>query len=280
MSPQIWGRLAKMIQAHYADHDGFVILHGTDTMAYTASALSFMLEGLNKPVILTGAQLPIGVVRTDGKENLITAIEIAGDQENGQPIVPEVAIYFEYQLLRGNRAYKSSAAYFDAFRSENHPKLAEAGVHLTYNRSAIKKYEKTTLKFRTSVDENVAILKQYPGISPTVVRSILGIEGVRAVVMESYGSGNAITDTWFLDALKKVDSGIILLNITQCNGGSVDQGRYQTSSAFNKLGLVSGYDMTTEAAITKLMFLLGQELTQSEIIKKLSVSLAGELTVS
>ncbi len=276
MKPAVWVELAQLIEANYGQYDSFVILHGTDTMAYTASALSFMLEGLNKPVILTGAQLPIGAARTDARENFITALEIAAavdaipavrrsdvdaDQADDQPIVPEVCVYFNARLLRGNRSTKQESVQFNAFASENYPPLATAGVSIDYNRPYIRPYQpEQTLRIRTTLDPNVTILKLFPGITQPVVESILTIPALRGVVLETFGAGNAPTDRWFLDALKAaIDRGVLIINVSQCEGGRVTQGRYQTSKQLEQIGVVSGADITTEAAITKLMVLLGRE---------------------
>jgi L-asparaginase len=277
MQPEIWVELAELIGKNYSKHDGFVILHGSDTMAHTASALSFMLENLSKPVVLTGSQLPIGTIRTDGKENLITAIEIAAAQKNGKAIVPEVCIYFEYSLYRGNRSNKFNAEHFRAFQSANYPLLAEAGVHINYNTAHIAVSAKRKLKVHTALDRNVAILKMFPGITPEVVNAVLGADKVKAIVLETYGSGNVTTEKWFIDSLgAAIKKGRIILNVTQCAAGRVEQGRYQTSAQLEKIGVIGGADMTTEAAVIKLMFLLGQK--SKNIRKELTRSLRGELT--
>lgn len=267
MKPAIWVELARLIEKNYEQYDSFVILHGTDTMAYTASALSFMLVGLNKPVILTGAQLPIGVARTDARENFITALEIAAAvdsaavERDGQPIVPEVCVYFNSLLLRGNRSTKQESVQFNAFASENYPHLATAGVSIDYNRPFIRPYQPDqTLKIRSVLDPNVTILKLFPGITQPVVESIVNIRNLRGIVLETFGAGNAPTDSWFLDTLKEaIDRGVIIFNVSQCEGGRVTQGRYQTSKLLQQIGVLSGADITTEAAITKLMVLLGRE---------------------
>lgn len=278
MNPEIWKKLAKLVEDNYEKYDGFVILLGSDTMAYTASVLSFMLENLNKPVILTGSQLPIGKIRTDGKENLITAIEISSALKEGKPVIPEVAIYFEYELYRGNRTHKYNSEHFDAFESPNYPLLAEAGVQISYNFQAIKKPDSKKLKVHYSLDNNIAFLKLFPGINETVVNSVLSINGLKAVILETFGSGNASTEKWFLSALENaIGKHVIILNITQCNRGKVEMGRYETSAHLKNIGVIGGGDMTAEAAVAKLMFLFGQKLSVGEIKKQLQKPLRGEM---
>lgn len=281
VEPAIWERIATTIQENYNEYDGFVVLHGTDTMAYTASALSFMLENLAKPVILTGAQLPVGMLRSDAKENLLTAIEIATAKENGMAIVPEVCIFFEDTLFRGNRTTKKNAEHFNAFNSYNYPALAKAGVHIKYFRTYIHyPAAGSALKVRTRVDRNVAILKLFPGITPHTVNAILNIPDLRAVVLETFGAGNAPRQLWFYDALKKATGkGILIVNKSQCGTGSVEMGRYETSLNLMSAGVISGYDITTEAIVTKLMYLLGECANIQEVKRKLSISLCGEMTV-
>ena len=281
MSPAVWIDLAETIEKNYSLFDGFVILHGSDTMSYTASALSFMLENLNKPVILTGSQLPIGVIRTDGKENLITAIEIAAAKnEKGQPKVPEVCIYFEYELFRGNRTLKYNSAHFDAFVSPNYPVLAEAGVNIEYKTDAIHKNLSKKLKVHKILDNDIAILPIFPGMSKKITTSILTTEGTKAIILQTFGAGNAPTDKWFVSAIEQaVQKGILMLNVTQCPEGSVLQGKYETSAQLLKAGVIGGADMTLEAAITKLMFLLGQKKSLSETKILLRKNLRGELSI-
>ena len=280
MHPRFWENLVKIIAKEYENYDGFVILHGSDTMAYTASALSFMLENLNKPVILTGSQLPLGMIRTDGRENFIAAIEIAAAQKNGVPIIPEVAIYFENKLLRGNRTSKLNAENFNAFFSGNYPPLAEVGVNIKYNYNYIRKSNKKMLIAHSSLNEHVVILKLFPGITKLAVQAILNIPSLKAVILESFGSGNAPTDKWFIQALADaINKGIIVMNVTQCKEGSVDIGKYETSINLGRIGVISGYDITTESAIAKLMYLLGGKNTFSKTKKLLQTSLRGELTI-
>lgn len=280
MQPDIWVKIVQLIEKKYSKTDGFVILHGSDTMSFTASALSFMLENLNKPVILTGSQLPIGTIRTDGKENLITAIEIAAANEKGKPIVPEVCIYFEYQLYRGNRTHKFNSEHFQAFQSANYPILAEAGVHLKYNHNALKKINSKKLNVHTTLDPNIAILKLFPGITQNVVEAVLNTKKLKAVILETFGSGNASTQKWFIDTLKKaIEKGITILNVTQCNAGKVEQGKYETSAALKKIGVIGAADITLEAAVAKLMYVLGTTTDKKEIEKLLRIDLRGEMTI-
>ncbi len=282
VTPETWQRIARLIEDKYNDYDGFVVLHGTDTMAYTASAISFMLENLSKPVIFTGAQLPIGSLRTDGKENLVTAIEIAASRTAYGPVVPEVCVYFENRLFRGNRAKKNKAQYFNAFQSPNYPPLAETGVNIVFNSRFIRYPEAAARPFYVnySIDSNVAILKVFPGIQPQVVNAIINIEGLKAIVLETYGAGNACSLPWFINSLKiAIDKGLIVLNVTQCDSGHVDMGKYETSIQLEKIGVISAYDSTTEAAITKLMVLLGKCTRVEELKHFLSLSIRGEISI-
>lgn len=280
MEPSVWQELVKVIHQNYDIYDGFVILHGTDTMAYTASALSFMLENLDKPVILTGSQLPIGVLRTDGKENLLTSLEIAADKHNGYPTVPEVCIFFENHLMRGNRTTKLNAENFNAFRSFNYPTLAECGIHIRYNNVLIHKNgTRRTLIPHFRMNTNIVVLKLFAGIQENVVQSILHIKGLKAVVLETYGSGNAPRKSWLTQALYEADKrGIVIVNVTQCKVGAVEMQRYETGYQLLAAGVISGKDITVESALTKLMFLLGHDLPPAEVRQKMSRSIAGEIT--
>ena len=283
MGLEHWARLVHIIDENYALYDGFVVLHGTDTMAYTASALSFMLENLGKPVILTGSQLPIDMLRTDGKANLISAIEIAATRRSdGSPMVPEVCIYFKEKLLRGNRTTKISAEQFNAFRSFNYPELAKAGIHIRYNEAAIRRPDPSRpMKAHYLVDPNVVVLSLFPGIQQRLVHAVLNIPGLKAVVLRTFGAGNAPQAPWFRDELQDATSrGILLVNITQCQDGAVHMGLYETSLPLIDAGVVCGYDSTPECAIAKLMFLLGHQLPPEELRRMMDSDLAGEITKS
>jgi len=279
MNPVFWVEIARVIRDNYESYDGFVVLHGSDTMAYTASALSFILENLNKPVILTGSQLPLGMIRTDGRENFITSIEIAAASQDETPVVPEVAIYFENRLMRGNRTIKYNAEHFEAFRSPNYPNLADVGVYIKYHYSNILKPNFKKLKLHTNLDTNIAILKLYPGISPQLVHSILNLEALKGVVMETYGTGNAPTEQWLISALKDaIGRGIVVLNVTQCQGGTVEMEKYQTGIALRDIGVLSGRDITTEASLTKMMHVFGNYDSQGEIFDQFNRSIRGEMS--
>ncbi|MBN1107326.1 MAG: asparaginase [Bacteroidales bacterium] len=280
IDPGTWIRMAEIIEENYNDYDGFVILHGTDTMAYSASALSFMLENLAKPVIFTGSQLPIGLLRTDGRENLLTAIEIAAAKKKGAALVPEVCIYFDNELTRGNRTTKYSAEHFDAFNSPNYPPLAEVGLHLRYNSEDIHyPAGKKKLRVHKDFDTNVAILKLFPGINRNFVEAVINTTGLKGLIIETFGSGNAPTYKWFIAELKNfIRKGGIIYNVTQCHGGSVEMGLYETSRQLLAAGVVSGRDITSEASVTKLMHLLGTCRKKENVIKYLGISLAGEIS--
>ncbi len=282
MDPEAWAELVRIIYDNYNDYDGFVILHGTDTMAYTASALSFMLENLNKPVILTGSQLPIGVLRTDGKENLMTSLEIAAAKYKNKPLVPEVCIFFENHLMRGNRTTKINAENFNAFRSYNYPALAGVGIHIKYELSLIHHCtNEKPLTPHLALDTNVVVLKLFPGIQESVISAILAIPGLKAVVLETYGSGNAPRKVWLTNLLIEANErGIVIVNITQCSAGTVEMDRYETGRQLLDAGILSGYDSTTESAVTKLMFLLGHRLPPNEVRQMMKISIAGEITVN
>lgn len=282
MNPSHWAEIAEVIEQKYDEVDGFVVLHGTDTMAYTASALSFMLENLNKPVIVTGSQLPIGEVRTDGEENLITALQIAAaEDENGEPMVREVAILFENYLWRGNRSTKSSADNFNAFKSNNYPELARIGLDINFKREYLWRGKvEGKLKVKYPMDTNVMFLTLFPGISELVVRHVLSTPGIKGVVLKSFGAGNAPNEAWFLDVVRQaIERGVVVVNITQCTNGCVMPMRYVTGKELSDAGCVSGYDLTSEAAITKLMYLLGQGLSTEEVKRQMATSLCGEMTI-
>ncbi|MCK5814438.1 MAG: asparaginase [Flavobacteriaceae bacterium] len=279
MNTHYWVQLLEIVEVDYHKYDGFVILHGSDTMSYTASALSFMIENLSKPIIFTGSQLPIGDIRTDAKENLITSIEIAASQIKGKPILSEVCLYFEYKLYRANRTTKVSSEQFEAYDSPNYPCLAESGVHLKFNETHQKppsRFKK--VKFHKKIETQVVILKLFPGITESVIKSILEIEELKGVVLETFGSGNAPTEKWFIQLLKKtLNKGIKIVNVTQCLSGNVVLGLYETSIQLQNIGLISGKDITTESALAKTMYLLGKKVPNAQFKQIFETPLRGEM---
>ena len=281
MNPGHWQDIARSIAGNYDDYDGFVVLHGTDTMAYTASALSFMLGGLDKPVIITGSQLPIGEVRTDGEENLITALQIAAARDDdGRPMVREVAILFEDYLWRGNRSTKRSADNFNAFRSNNYPELAKVGLSIHFDRDALLRPCSSGLRPRYELDTSVLVIDLFPGLSENNLRYLLSTPGIRGIVLRTYGAGNGPTAGWFVDLIREtVERGVIILNVTQCVNGGVHTNRYVAGDLLAGTGVISGHDITFEAAITKMMFLFGLGIDNSEVKRLLGQSLAGEVTL-
>lgn len=285
VTPALWVELARAIRDNYRRYDGFVVLHGTDTMSYTASALSFMLENLAKPVVFTGSQIPMGIMRTDGRENLITAIEIAAAKLGGKPIVPEVSLYFQNRLFRANCTSKISAEALSAFDSRNYPPLAEVGVNIAYNFDDIaypdgwfeSDGECEDLRIAEQFDTNVAILKIFPGITEQTLRAVLSINGLRGVVLETFGTGNAPTAEWFIETLADaISRGMTIVNVTQCTGGAVAMELYETGLRLQKIGVISGHDMTTEAAVTKLMWVLGSTHSHEQVAERMTQPMRGE----
>jgi L-asparaginase len=281
IQPEFWVSIADIIKANYQKYDGFVILHGTDTMSYTATALSFMIQNLTKPIILTGSQLPIGEIRTDGRENLLSAVEVAAAYKEGKPLIPEVCILFNNHLYRGNRTFKYNAHTFNAFRSENYPALAVAGIDVQYHLPYVRKVDfSQPVVFNTKLEPNVASLTLFPGINQNVVHAILNIKGIKGVVLETFGSGNAPTYPWFIDELESaIKRGLVVVNVTQCRGGAVNMESYETGVLLKKMGVITGEDITFEAAIVKLMYLFGQSYSYDEVKEQFQKSLAGEIGV-
>lgn len=279
MHPDKWKEIVEIIDGNYESFDGFVVLHGSDTMSYSASALSFMLENLSKPVIFTGSQLPIGDLRTDAKENLITAIQIASLKENNKPLIGEVCLYFEYKLYRGNRTTKINAENFNAFISPNYPTLIESGVNLKiFSELFLPKTVQGKLKTHKNLDKDVVIIKMFPGITETILSAIFHIPQLKGIVLETYGSGNAPTEKWFLTLLNNaIKSGLHIINVTQCTIGNVTMGKYETSTVLKEIGVISGKDITVEAAVTKLMYLLGQNIPTEKFKTVFETSLRGEM---
>lgn len=279
IDPSLWVTIVDMIETNYASFDGFVILHGSDTMSYSAAALSFMCENLSKPIIFTGSQLPIGDLRTDAKENLITSIQLAALKDKGKAVIQEVGLYFEYKLYRGNRTTKINAAHFEAFESLNYAPLAQSGVSLEVSRSLLLKPQKGKhTKFHKKMDHSVGVLKLFPGISPSFVRAVLFSEGLKAIVLETYGAGNAPTAAWFIAILSEaIQNGLIIVNVTQCSGGSVLMGHYEASKALERIQLLNGKDISTEAALAKLMYMLGSGVSKASFKTIFETSLRGEM---
>ncbi|MFI1744491.1 asparaginase [Thalassobellus sediminis] len=280
MKPEYWIQIAELIETNYEKFDGFVVLHGSDTMSYTASGLSFMFENLDKPIIFTGSQLPIGDLRTDAKENLITSIQVASLKSEGKPLIKEVCLYFEYKLYRANRTTKINAENFQAFASFNYPDLAESGVHLKINNKYLFKPSLNKMfQIHKKLDNNIALIKLFPGISEDIIMGIIKSPKLKAVIIETFGSGNCTTEKWFIKMLKEaISKGIHIVNITQCSGGSVMMGRYETSNQLKEIGVISGKDITTEAAIAKLMFMLGQNISSEKFKSLFEKSLRGEMS--